>query len=431
MPNINLLTAINTASASTYVVVSDQGFARRVSFENLTNGVAQQFSAFPSRTDQNLYSTSSVFFHKVSLSGVTTSTTITGNPIGFTSKYSHFDGSAIKNGDILGTMRFGGFDGNQYPGGVFNITAIANTDWEYSNTTTTEAGVGWSISYQPRNITVTADSNMKIISGGSTSTDVTAPPVMSLKIGSGIDGITPTLLSNDGSTTYTGFGRTELSITHAHVTQYGVTGVFDNSTLNNTNVYSFYTARGNSADHARRLHVQSDDVIGQVVFGAATLDSDPGHGAVGARISASTIEEWSTSTNGAQLAFFTAPASTSTVIGTSTVVVSNTLTSVRLLLNDQTNHYNSSRHIFEDSQSNIIDATSAEISFLDGYFSFTKGGGLKFPDGNIQNSAFRVNQLPPVSSSSPGEVGQIAYDAGYVYMCVGPNTWRRFAASTF
>jgi hypothetical protein len=37
----------------------------------------------------------------------------------------------------------------------------------------------------------------------------------------------------------------------------------------------------------------------------------------------------------------------------------------------------------------------------------------------------------PASSSSPGVVGQIAYNAVYIYMCVAPNTWRRWAASTF
>jgi hypothetical protein len=39
--------------------------------------------------------------------------------------------------------------------------------------------------------------------------------------------------------------------------------------------------------------------------------------------------------------------------------------------------------------------------------------------------------LVPTSSTSPGVMGQIAYDAVYVYMCVATNTWRRWAASTF
>ena len=39
--------------------------------------------------------------------------------------------------------------------------------------------------------------------------------------------------------------------------------------------------------------------------------------------------------------------------------------------------------------------------------------------------------LVPTSSTSPGVMGQIAYDATYIYMCVAANTWRRWAASTF
>jgi len=37
----------------------------------------------------------------------------------------------------------------------------------------------------------------------------------------------------------------------------------------------------------------------------------------------------------------------------------------------------------------------------------------------------------PTSSSSPGIMGQITYDATYVYMCVAPNVWKRWAASNF
>lgn len=37
----------------------------------------------------------------------------------------------------------------------------------------------------------------------------------------------------------------------------------------------------------------------------------------------------------------------------------------------------------------------------------------------------------PTSSSSPGQRGDIAYDANYMYICVLTNTWRRVALSTF
>jgi hypothetical protein len=37
----------------------------------------------------------------------------------------------------------------------------------------------------------------------------------------------------------------------------------------------------------------------------------------------------------------------------------------------------------------------------------------------------------PPASTSLGIVGQVAYDAQYVYICVAPNTWRKVPGSTF
>jgi hypothetical protein len=49
---------------------------------------------------------------------------------------------------------------------------------------------------------------------------------------------------------------------------------------------------------------------------------------------------------------------------------------------------------------------------------------------NEQLSATKAVAVP-MSDTSEGVVGQIAYDARYVYICVATNTWRRMAASTF
>jgi hypothetical protein len=37
----------------------------------------------------------------------------------------------------------------------------------------------------------------------------------------------------------------------------------------------------------------------------------------------------------------------------------------------------------------------------------------------------------PASSSSSGQVGEIAWDEGYVYVCVAPDTWKRTALSSW
>lgn len=38
---------------------------------------------------------------------------------------------------------------------------------------------------------------------------------------------------------------------------------------------------------------------------------------------------------------------------------------------------------------------------------------------------------PPLTSSSTGIGGQIAYDASFFYVCIGTNLWRRVAISPF
>jgi len=47
-----------------------------------------------------------------------------------------------------------------------------------------------------------------------------------------------------------------------------------------------------------------------------------------------------------------------------------------------------------------------------------------------QLSASRAVSAPS-NSSSTGNVGDIAYDDRYVYICVAENTWRRLSAGTF
>lgn len=37
----------------------------------------------------------------------------------------------------------------------------------------------------------------------------------------------------------------------------------------------------------------------------------------------------------------------------------------------------------------------------------------------------------PTSDTSSGNVGEMAFDANFIYICVAPNTWRRMSASTF
>jgi hypothetical protein len=38
---------------------------------------------------------------------------------------------------------------------------------------------------------------------------------------------------------------------------------------------------------------------------------------------------------------------------------------------------------------------------------------------------------PPTSSTAAGTVGQISWDANYIYVCVNTNTWKRVALTTW
>ncbi len=54
----------------------------------------------------------------------------------------------------------------------------------------------------------------------------------------------------------------------------------------------------------------------------------------------------------------------------------------------------------------------------------TSGSALK----KVQRKALiRPSASAPSSSSSSGTAGDIAYDSGYLYICVSSNTWKRMA----
>lgn len=47
------------------------------------------------------------------------------------------------------------------------------------------------------------------------------------------------------------------------------------------------------------------------------------------------------------------------------------------------------------------------------------------------NGSAQVTGTIPTSSASPGEPGTIAFDSGFLYLCVGKNIWRRVALNSF
>lgn len=47
------------------------------------------------------------------------------------------------------------------------------------------------------------------------------------------------------------------------------------------------------------------------------------------------------------------------------------------------------------------------------------------------NKAPQMREDIPVSSTSPGTIGAIAFDENFLYFCVAENTWRRVAWAAF
>jgi hypothetical protein len=47
------------------------------------------------------------------------------------------------------------------------------------------------------------------------------------------------------------------------------------------------------------------------------------------------------------------------------------------------------------------------------------------------NTSIPLAGPAPLHPNSTGTTGQIAYDSGYVYICVATNTWKRSALSTW
>lgn len=64
----------------------------------------------------------------------------------------------------------------------------------------------------------------------------------------------------------------------------------------------------------------------------------------------------------------------------------------------------------------------------------TLGGAIYLTsDGSaVTSGKLRVtNSTVPVTSSSAGSNGQIAWDSSYIYVCVNTNTWKRAALSSW
>jgi hypothetical protein len=54
------------------------------------------------------------------------------------------------------------------------------------------------------------------------------------------------------------------------------------------------------------------------------------------------------------------------------------------------------------------------------------GGNINFSNGTTQTTAFVIGTAP-LSSTSTGSAGTIAYDSSYFYVCTATNAWQRIS----
>jgi hypothetical protein len=104
------------------------------------------------------------------------------------------------------------------------------------------------------------------------------------------------------------------------------------------------------------------------------------------------------------------------------------------------NEINVSSNIFQISSNtanqNFVISTLAGSTLSSAFFINASGNTVgifnSIPQTTLDvNGTFRISSSAPASSSSPGVTGQIAWDSGYVYVCVATNTWKRAGLSTW
>lgn len=457
MPNINLLPTLPVATSSTFVIASENGFAKRISFADLSSSVAGTVVG-DNRTDQPLFTTSSVQFGSIVLSDNTPLPTSRTVHHGFSTFTKGSSGDNVKLSDSLGQLRFSGYDGvnsidstNFAP--TFLLSSFALENFEGTPGKTINAGTGWRIAVQPTGTQLLAGSRQSMLVGsfrsgpsiGSSGTFV--PPIASLTIGSGVDGNLPTLITSAGQPMQLGYGRTDVSFINSTISQLGVT-ISDpapqNESLTGTNFISIHSSRY-SGEHGYRASIKNNDNLGGIDFRATYSDettSTVGNpNVLAAVITARALEDFSQTSHRSAVTIYTTNANSNANVA-------------RFEASDVINKYNSEKHVFytgaltSTSTAVTIDSTTASVfngslevtsstvSVSNGQFVFHSTGTLVFPDATVQTTGYpgytgtRAVAVPPTSTSY-GLPGDIAYDSTHVYICVAANTWRRMNATTF
>ena len=298
--------------------------------------------------------------------------------------------TATQNGDTLGSLSFGGYDGanwltNNGTGGPNGFAPgqqfyLATEAWANNGSTTTNAGTRLLMRVQPQGAQVNATSRqyhyIQTWTAGNTLTNV--PPTLNIFQGTA-DSTLPNLTPSGGVGSFgTGFGATFIYDTNVFNV---ITGVVsqdaapDNITLLGTN---FITINGNrrSGVTGRRNALLTNDTVGGIQFNAQIGTSSTNIGSNVGSIFMSMSENATSTARGTNLQFYTTNLTTTTQ-------------GQRLVLSSPSNYYYSTNHSF---QSNGATQSFVEIN--------SNGVQFRGYTETVATAAFTATFAPNVSTAT-------------------------------
>ena len=76
----------------------------------------------------------------------------------------------------------------------------------------------------------------------------------------------------------------------------------------------------------------------------------------------------------------------------------------------------------EDSQQGLQNLNSTQLQGVKNLGLIIQAIRTTFPGQFV---------VPPANATASGTPNQVAYDTGFLYICIGVNTWRRVAIAAF
>ena len=245
---------------------------------------------------------------------------------------------APQSGDTLMSIQAGGYDGARWSSDTnlapFSMVVLATETHIGNATTTTNAGSRVFFRSQPPGIRLDSTSRQVFFNQNWTAGSTSAPPLNNIVFGTAFND-TPTLIHSNNTSTFTGFGATNVNLVNTKNTIFGVPFEDtspDNTTLTGTNYILFSSGRRSGAS-GRRNTVQSGDSLGNLYFYGQTANSATSVGSAGGTINFKTLENWSGSARGTQAIIQTVNSGTTDV-------------TFRLVLDNRSHQYYSEKHQF-------------------------------------------------------------------------------------